>query len=153
MSLPLLLVTITFILITLLIQHGVLQFLWARPKMDKEQVNYYYEMLKKGRLIPIRKSDGSLAGIITFYIGTANADKYVRENMWEVLEDEPQGWICYVDQLLSNDKTHRFENSFVVWNNFKNYIKQNFPNVLWLRWNRVKNNRVKTYIERIKQEV
>ena len=58
---------------------------------------YYNKMLKKGRLIPFIIGD-KLIGFVSFYI-TNDVNKYLRDDPWTVLEDEPEtGKVCWVDQ-------------------------------------------------------
>ena len=107
--------------------------------MNQYQRQYYYKMLEKNRLFPIAtKESNNLGGFITFYIGN-DENKYVRDNPWSVLEDEPEGGkICFVDQLITNKDKTNAQLSFKVWKEFKNYIKQRFHQVEQIRWNRQK---------------
>jgi len=95
-------------------------------------------MAQRNRLIPILIND-RLSGFITFYIGNGNPDKYVRDDMWSVVDDEPEGNICYIDHLIT-DKSLPNRNKYAisVFRYFTKCIKNRFPKVNKLRWNRVK---------------
>ena len=107
--------------------------------MDK---TYYNKMLKKGRLIPFIIRD-KLIGFVSFYI-TNDVDKYIRDDPWTVLEDEPEtGKICYVDQCWTDKSAHKY--SFEIWKKLKQFLKSNYPLVEKIRWNRFKHNKLKEY--------
>ncbi len=106
---------------------------------------YYQEMLKKGRLIPFIKDD-KLVCFVTFYI-TDDESEYINAYPWDVLEDNPNGKICYVAQYLTTKVPDNPRLSYEIWHRFKIYIKTNFPTVkliCWRRWNNEKGI-VKTY--------
>lgn len=106
---------------------------------------YYDEMLKKGRLIPFFKGD-KLICFITFYLGTENdTDKFIRDNMWSIEEDNIEGDVCFIDQLLTSKAKENPRLSYEIWARFKKYIKINFPKVKNIQWNRYSNGFVKTY--------
>lgn len=105
---------------------------------------YYDEMLKKGRLIPFIEN-GKLICLITFLIGNeTDKDRFIRDNMWSVEVDNPQGVICFIDQLLTDKTSHKQNHklSYQVWKRFKDFIKSNFPNVEQIYWHRYKNGKV-----------
>ena len=113
---------------------------------------YYMEMLKRNRLIPFfvrdkKTGEDKLFCIITFYIGNkVDEDKFVRDDMWSVLPDDINGNICFIDQWLK-DQNYKNFHSYEIWYRFKEHIKNNFPlvkTIRWNRWNR-KTNIVKTY--------
>lgn len=114
--------------------------------MDKV---YYQEMLEKGRLIPFILK-GRLVCFITFYICN-DETRYVNTNPWKVLEDNPQGKICYISQLLTDKNSDNPKISYEIWSRFKIYIQNSFPSVeyiSWRRWNKL-NEAVKTYKKEI----
>jgi len=97
---------------------------------------YYNKMLKKGRLMPFTTGN-RLWGFITFFIcNDGEEDKYLRNNMWSVEEDNPDGNCCYIDQLITNKEPDNPKVSYMAWKGFKDYIKQNFPNARKIKWNR-----------------
>ena len=105
--------------------------------MTDTQILYYHIMLKNKRLLPITV-DGKLRGLITFYIGSV-ADKYIRDDPWEVVNDEPEtGTICFIDQLITDKAKNNSEYSFMVWGILKDYITDNYPHIRFIRWNRYK---------------
>jgi len=109
--------------------------------MDNQQKEYYQSMLHKDRLLPFSTKNNQdngdrLVCIITFYIGINNKDKYIRDNMWSVIEDEPDGTICWVDHLITDKNPENPRLSYVVWHEFKKYIKTKHPQVKEIRWNR-----------------
>ena len=110
--------------------------------MDK---TYYQEMLKKERLIPFFKND-RLVCFLTFYI-TDNPEKYLRDDMWSVEDDEENGSVCWIDQLWTDKVYENRKLSYEIWKRFKLYIHCNFPSVKLIRWNRYnrKTDKVKTY--------
>ena len=116
--------------------------------MDVKQKEYYSKMLRKGRLIHFHDRD-ILKCFITFYIGN-NDDKYIRENPWGILNDEPDmGQICFIDQCIT-DKN--LTNPFEAWNIFKKIVVDNFPQIKEFRWNRFKNGEVNKYTYNLKKE-
>ena len=107
-------------------------------------------MLRKNRLIPFIRN-GELICFISFYI-TNNPEKYIqRDNAWSVEEDEPEkGTIAVIDQLWSNREAHKY--SFQIWNNLIDFIKNTYPLVKKIRWNRWKNNRIYIFNKELKKE-
>lgn len=111
---------------------------------------YYEQMLSKGRLIPFHVGE-KLACFLTFYIGNSGSEyKFVREDMWEVLDDNPDGSVCYVDQLLTSKDKDNPRVSYEIWRRFKQYIRHNFKNVRVIRWNRFKDGKVTVYQKEIR---
>jgi len=111
---------------------------------------YYDKMLGKGRLIPLIAGD-RFVGLITFYICNKGEEKkYLRDDMWSVEEDNPEGNLCWVDQLFTSKDPINTKLSFIALKRFKEYIKQAFPNVQNLKWNRFKNNKVNVYRRRVR---
>lgn len=107
---------------------------------------YYKEMLHKGRLIPFFTKDNKMICFITFFI-TDNLEKYITSDSWEVLDDNSNGKICYISQLLTSKSPDNPKFSYEIWHRFKIYIKNSFPFVqciCWRRWDR-KTETVKTY--------
>jgi len=106
--------------------------------MDKYKRDYYQKMIKKDRLVPVYE-DKRLLGMITFYIGNGDATKYIRDDMWSIVEDEPKtGKTCYVDHCVTDRNPKNKKHSFIVFKKFIIYIKQVFPQVEEVRWNRFK---------------
>lgn len=112
---------------------------------------YYKEMLKNNRLLPFVR-DGKLICFISFYI-TNDPEKYIqRNNPWSVEEDKPEtGKFAVIDQLWSNKEAHKY--SFEIWKNLVEFIKNNYPLVKKLRWNRWKNNKLYKFNVSIKKEM
>jgi len=111
---------------------------------------YYSTMLKKGRLIPFVIGDRFVC-FITFYIcNKGEENKYLRDNMWSVEEDNLDGNCCYLDQLWADKNKNNTKIAIEIWQRFRKYIKQNFPNVRYFHWRRWKNN--KGYIYKKKEE-
>ena len=107
--------------------------------MNNRQKQYYFEMAKRGRMITLYVNDKS-EGLLTYFIGNGNINKYVRDAMWSVVDDEPQtGNTCYIDHLLTSKKELNPYVALQVWHNVKRYIKDTFKNVKYVRWNRFKN--------------
>lgn len=95
-------------------------------------------MLAKARLMPFFKGD-RLVCFITFYIcNEGEENKYLRDNMWSVEEDNPKGNLCWIDQLWTDKNKDNPKLSYEIWHRFKNYIKQNFPKVKKITWRRYK---------------
>ena len=112
--------------------------------MNDYQKAYYHKMKERGRLIPIRNNN-KMIGLLTFFIGNGDASKYVREDSWSVVEDGVNGNTCYIDHLVGSKGISYAQDSLKIWSYLKHYWKSNFKNVKKIRWNRVKNNRVKVY--------
>ena len=105
-------------------------------------------MLKKGRLIPFFTKDMRLICFISFFIGNSDEeDKFVRDNMWDVLKDNSNGEVCFIDQLFTDKVYENRKLSYGIWKRFKDFIQYNFPSVKLIRWNRYnkKTGIVKTY--------
>jgi hypothetical protein len=99
-------------------------------------------MNKRKRLFPLRY-ENKLVGLITFLIGDEkDLERYVRYDPWDLIEDNDEGSICYIDHLLV-DKEYRGKlNSFLIWVNLRNYIENNFSNVSQITWKRFKNDKI-----------
>ena len=113
---------------------------------------YYKEMLKRNRLLPVFVN-GKMKCFVTYFIGNGNVDKYTQKDSWVVVDDEPKtGDTAYIDQLVSDHEVnHKY--SRAVWDILINHIKETYPQVKQLRWNRYKNGVVKTYKKEIGQNV
>lgn len=115
--------------------------------MTYTQKEYYSKMLKKGRLLPFFNENG-LVAILTFYIGDDDA-KYIRDNPWSVLDDEPNsGYTCYIDQCVSNKDV---EIPFRIWNIFKHIIIREFPQVRVIKWHRFKDDKLNIVAYKLKE--
>lgn len=101
--------------------------------MNNHQRTYYHKMAQRGRLIPIR-TDGKLRGIITFFIGNGNPDKYTNREMWKVITDDPKGDTFYADHFVSDGKKQNAREAIMIWHNIKNYLKRRFPTLKKFRW-------------------
>lgn len=100
---------------------------------------FYHQMFEKGRLLPII-IDGRFLGFITFYI-CDDEKKYAESDPWDVLDDDSNGKICYISQLLTDKDKRNPRIFFSYWSSFKKYIKLNFPLVKivsWRRWDKKK---------------
>lgn len=114
----------------------------------KEHKNYYTEMFDRGRMMCF-KYNGKLHGVVTFLIGNIDDEGlFVRENPWSLILDNPNGSMCYIDQLVTTRDHHKY--SFVAWNQLKTYLIENFPNVTHVRWNRFKGGEHRVYIKCIR---
>src|SRR3990167_5006881 len=102
--------------------------------MTEVQKEYYHKMLSKGRLMPLFDKD-RLGAFITFYI-TNDEKKYTESDSWDVLDDNPDGKICYLAQLITDKDPKNPSLSYQAWHEFKEYIKLNFPLVKTLCWRR-----------------
>lgn len=110
---------------------------------------YYEEMLKKGRLMPF-VSNGKLHGFLTFYI-TDDESIYAEADPWAVLEDNPNGHIVYLAQLLTDKDPDNVRLIHRHYHGFIKYIKENFKNVdtaYWRQWD-FKNKSLRIYKKEI----
>lgn len=106
--------------------------------MTNQQKQYYYEMAKRNRLLMLYV-DGKSEGLLTFFIGNGDASKYIRDNPWSIVNDEPKtGNTCYIDHLLTSKNRDNPYASLYVWQDIKSYIRNTFPLVRRIRWNRFK---------------
>lgn len=105
---------------------------------------YYKKMLSRGRLIPFVIGD-KFIGFVSFYI-TNDVKKYLRDDPWTVLDDEPEtGKIAYIEQCWTDKHAHRY--SFEIWKRLKQFIKSNYPlveKIYWIRW---KDNKLKECVK------
>ncbi len=117
--------------------------------MDNRQKQYYFDMAKKGRLIHLSTQDGR-KGILTYFIGNGNPEKYQKRDMWSVINDEPEtGDTIYCDQLLTD---HDEQNPYIalsVWRDIRKYFRNKYPNVLHIKWKRYRHNRITNYKEEL----
>ena len=104
-------------------------------------------MRKTNRLISVKDSNDKLVGLLTFFIGNGDVNKYVRDDSWSIIEDDPQGDTVYIDHLLSLGKVPKY--SIEVWAYIKGYFKDNFSNIKKIRWNRFKNNKVRVFVKEV----
>jgi len=117
--------------------------------MIKERLEYYGNMLEKNRLVPVIYNN-ELISFVTFYIGNSEDErKYVRDDMWSVIDDDINGDTCFVDQAWSNKEIKCNGHQFRICKQFYDYVKNNFKNVKTIRWNRWKNNKVNIYTKEI----
>lgn len=120
--------------------------------MNSYQQSYYDQMLKKDRLIPII-IEGRILGFITYYIGS-EIDRYVRDDPWSVLEDNPEGSICFIDQCITDKNKDNYKYAHATFRRFIDIINIKHPSVHVLRWNRYKGGESRVYYRRIaKQKV
>ena len=106
--------------------------------MTNKQKQYYYEMAKRNRLIMLYVN-GKSEGLLTFFIGNGNVNKYVRDNPWSIVDDEAAtGDTCYIDHLLTSKNRDNPYASLSVWRDVKRYIKDTYPLVRKFRHNRFK---------------
>ena len=120
--------------------------------MTKQQKQYYYEMAKRNRLLMLYDVNGKSGGLITFFIGNGNIHKYIREDMWSIIKDEPKtGNTLYIDHLLTSKNRNNPYVSLCVWRDIKRYIKNTYPLIKRIRWNRFKEKwgKPKTFKEEI----
>ncbi len=97
---------------------------------------YYHKMLERERLIPFFEGE-RLVCFLTFYIGReTDEDKFVRDNMWQTVNDDIDGDICFIDHLITDKLKVNAKLSYDIWHRFKVYIKSNFPTVKIIRWNK-----------------
>lgn len=112
--------------------------------MDKTE--YYLEMVKRNRLIPIRNK-GRILGVFSFFICNGDIEKYIDKPPWTVLDDNPDGDTVYVDQLVGIKGVNHYRDAFRIWDEIKDYLKTNFPKINKIRWNRYKNGKVYQFKE------
>ena len=91
-------------------------------------------MLRKGRLMPFFDGD-RLGAFITFYI-TDDVRLYINAYPWTIMEDNPEGTICYISQLITDKNLKNAKLSYETWRRFKEYIKKNFSQVRYISWRR-----------------
>ena len=109
-------------------------------------MDYYNKMLLKERLIPIRIED-KLIGLITYYIGD-NTDRFVRNNPFDVLEDDENGRGVYIDQLIVDGNVNQ-KKAFRALRMLKLILQEKHPNAEYIRWNRHKKGVSNIYYRRI----
>lgn len=116
--------------------------------MDK---TYYQEMLRRERLIPFFDKD-RLVCFLTFYIGRTDDEyKFVRDDMWQVVDDSNEGNCCFIDHLITDKHLVNPRLSYEIWHRFKKYIRMNFPNIKIIRWNRY--NKITGEVRTYKKEI
>lgn len=118
--------------------------------MDKDQADYYKKMYRKDRLMSFG-DDGGIRCYITFYICNDPSIYIQRDNQWKYILDDVSGSICYIDHLITKKRPDNTKHTFEVWNLFKYYIADTFPNVTHLRWNRYKNKKLYIYYDKLRE--
>lgn len=120
--------------------------------MNEHQRDYYNLMRSKDRMIVMRDLECNALGFITYYIGDCNEEKYIRDNPWSILEDEPNtGTIAYIDQMITNKDKNNVKLSLDVFNRLKWYLKTKHPQITHIRWNRYKGGKTHVYFESIER--
>jgi len=107
--------------------------------ITEERKIYYKEMIKKDRLMPIIVGN-RFAGLITFYL-TNDENKYDDVDPWGIFDDEPNGELVYISQMITDRRKDNKRLSFRALGSFVSYIKEKFPNVryiFWRRWDKKK---------------
>jgi len=119
-------------------------------ELTLHEKSYYQEMAQKDRLVSFYDNN-KLAYILTFYIGNDNdKDKFVRKDMWSVVEDNPDGDICFIDHLITNKNIDIKIHPLKIWKIFNDFLQNTFPKIEKIRWIRWKNN--KRYIFNINKK-
>ena len=104
--------------------------------MDDAQKRYYWDMLERDRGVLITH-DEKLVSIVTFFVGDDDAKFLLYHKPWEVVEDNPDGTVLYIDQMLTykGRETHKFIHS--EFNNLLKELRTKFPNIKTVKWIRV----------------
>jgi hypothetical protein len=108
--------------------------------MNDKQIQYYFEMKKRGRLIHLSTDDGR-NGILTYFIGNGEPEKYQNRSPWSIIEDEPNGDTIYCDQLITDHNKQNTSIAFSVWKDIRRYFKTKYPNIDKIRWIKVQRHR------------
>lgn len=106
--------------------------------ISEAQKQYYKDMLEKRRLFPYYIGN-RLAAIITYYIGTLDDPKYTDRDHWNIVDDDRNGDMCYIDQLVTDRHADNPREALLCWHIFKRHIKLEYPNVETIKWSHYKN--------------
>lgn len=109
--------------------------------MNEYEKSYYYKMRDRDRLVRL-EHEGKFCGVLTYFVGNGNVDKYVRDDSWSVVDDEQNGNRIYIDHLLTTKEHFNKEASLHIWHWLKRYFKSKHPQVTEYRWNRFMNGKV-----------
>lgn len=112
--------------------------------MDTKQVQYYQDMLGKGRLISFAHND-RLVCFVTYFI----MDSDYKEP-WSMIEETPNGEFCYIDQYITDKHNDNPRLSYGFWHQFKEHIRRMHPSVKQIRWRHYKGGVVHVYHKDIK---
>lgn len=104
--------------------------------MDDKQIQYYFEMAKRGRLIHLT-TEFNGNGILTYFIGNGKPEKYWNRNPWSIIDDEPNGDTIYCDQLITAHNKLPTCVAIGIWRDIKRYFKEKYPNINKIRWIKV----------------
>lgn len=103
-------------------------------------IPYYQELLNRGRLIPILDIRNNVIGAFNFYI--VNVDnKYLYSDDFKIIEDDVDGNICFIDHLFMDRKKNHADIAHVVFTNIIKLIKEQYPQIEYLKWCRYKDGR------------
>lgn len=118
--------------------------------MNKEQIEYYKEMWNKNRLVALIDKENNLIGVVSYLFADKNLESFRNRESWTIVDDEKNGHIAYIDQLVMRKGISFHGSSFNIWNYLKKHFKSEHRNVDTLTWNRWKNNKLYHYTRRIK---
>jgi len=104
--------------------------------MDEAQQQYYYDMLSRGRAAIIL-NDGHVAGVLTFFVGDDDKKFLTHHVPWTIVEDDPNGTIFYIDQLLSSKVRNMGDNIHNLLSDILRDSKKKFKNINKVKWVRV----------------
>lgn len=99
-------------------------------------------MAQRDRLLSLFDDNNKMIAFITYYFGTGDMSKYINRDPWSIIEDEPNGDIMYIDQIISNKKEGNQVYSWQVWRNLIKYTKKIYPKVKEILWRRYKEGKV-----------
>jgi len=104
--------------------------------MDDAQKKYYWDMLGRERGVLITHEE-KLVGIVTFFVGDDDAKFLLYHKPWEVIEDNPDGTVLYIDQFIAYKGRSMMSQIHREFTNGLKELKIKFPNIKTVKWIRV----------------
>lgn len=122
------------------------------PIMTDKQKQYYFEMAKRGRMFHYKK-DNRLVCFITYFLSNGEPTKYINREPWTIIDDEPEGDVLYIDQLLTDKNRDNPYLSYEIWREIKQFVREFYPNIKYIRHNRFKNGFAKPFKEGLYERI
>ena len=92
-------------------------------------IEYFDDMIDRGRVITVEDDDDKLCSVLTFYLGYLAEDFY-RPDSWTSVGDNPHGDTIYIDKFYGKPLTNETRRDI------QETIQTTFPNVVKMKYHR-----------------
>ena len=100
--------------------------------MQEWQKAYYKQMVDNDRGVLLVPDGEHLVALLTYFVGDDDVRFLYEKEPWTVIPDDPGGTTLYIDQLITNDRTHAFIHS--EFTGVMRFIKTKHPNITKAKW-------------------